>query len=293
MNRYKDTRKVSIFGIIGNIFLFIIKIIVATISKSQGMMADAVNSGTDIFTSIMTYIGNKLASKPNDREHPYGHGKIEYVFSLIISLSMIALSFKILQTATLSIIYKQSLVFSYNLVIVCITTIIVKFLLFIYTIKMKKKHDNLLIAAASEDHRNDIFVSLATLIGILCSKYGLNYIDGIVGIGISIWIIYVAIKLFISAYSVLIDTDINDNLKQMITTAITNRNDCAIDSLKSRPIGVNYILLIEVSIDDNISLERSHGIAEEIKTEVCKIEKIVDAIVHVNPKNNNTEENLK
>lgn len=284
MNRYNDTKKVSILGIVANLLLFIIKIIIALISRSQGLFADAINSGTDIFTSVMTYIGNKIASKPGDKEHPYGHGKVEYVFSLIISICMIFLSFKILQNSFVAIISKQELIFSTNLIIVCVITIIVKLSLYLYTYKMAQIHENLLISAASEDHRNDIFLSLATLIGIVCSKFGLNYIDGLVGIIISVWIIYVAIKLFLSAYYVLIDTDISDGLKDKIIKVIDECNSCKVDSIKSLPVGVNYILLMEISVEENITLEEGHEIAENIKKEVCKVEKIVDAIVHVNPK---------
>jgi len=284
MDRYSDTRKVSILGIIANLFLFIIKITVALTSRSQGLLADAINSGTDIFTSAMTYIGNKLASKPRDKEHPYGHGKVEYVFSLIISITMIILSYKTLLNSYVAIVSKKELIFSFYLIIVCVITIIVKLFLYIYTTKMGKKYENLLISAASEDHRNDIFLSLATLIGIVCSKYGLYFIDGIVGAIISIWIAYVAVKLFLSAYYVLIDTDINDSLKEKIIKVINECNNCTLDSIKSSPVGVNYILLMEISVDEDISLEEAHSIAENIKKEVCKVEKIVDAIIHVNPK---------
>ncbi|MEG2235100.1 MAG: cation diffusion facilitator family transporter [Clostridia bacterium] len=269
-------------GIIANLFLFIIKIIVAVLSKSQGLFADAINSGTDIFTSFMTYIGNKLASKPEDKEHPYGHGKVEYVFSLIISICMIGLSFKILQDAITSIIQKSEIIFSFYLVIVCIATIIIKLVLYIYTTKIGKQYENLLITAASEDHRNDIFLSLATLFGIIAAKFGFNFIDGLVGILISIWIAYIAIKLFLSAYDVLIDTDINDNLKSKVISVINEENKCIIDSIKSRPVGVNYILLLEISVEKNITLEEAHNIAEDIKQKVCTIDKIVDAIIHVN-----------
>lgn len=283
MSRYSDTKKVSILGITANLFLFIIKIVIGVSSRSQGLLADAINSGTDVFNSAMTYVGNKLASKPKDKEHPYGHGKVEYVFSMIISLCMILLSFRILQNSVTAILIKQTVIFSMYLIVVCVITIVVKLCLFFYTTKIGKQHENLLITAASEDHRNDVFLTSATLIGIICSKYGLYLVDGIVGILISIWISYVAIKIFLSAYNVLIDTDINDSLKEKITNVIDRCNCCAVDSIISKPVGVNYILLIEISVDENITLEEGHEIAEEIKDEVCKIEKIVDAIVHVNP----------
>ncbi len=283
MNRYNDTKKISILGIIANFFLFIIKIIVAISSRSQGLLADAINSGTDIFTSVMTYIGNRMANKPRDKEHPYGHGKVEYVFTLVISVCMIFLSFRILQNAVYALVVKDKLIYSSYLVLVCVITIIIKLLLYIYTIKIGKKYENLLITAASEDHRNDILISIATLIGVICSKYNLYYVDSIVGIIISIWITYVAIRLFLSAYYVLIDTDISDELKEKIINVIKKNNNCKIDSIKSRPIGTKYILLIEISVEENFTLEEGHSIAENIKKQVCKTDKIADAIVHVNP----------
>jgi len=80
--RFNDAKKIGMLGIIGNLFLFIIKIIVGFIGHSQSMIADAFNSAGDIFASLMTWIGNKISSVPNDEDHNYGHGKAEYIFSL-------------------------------------------------------------------------------------------------------------------------------------------------------------------------------------------------------------------
>lgn len=111
MDRFETTKKAGLFGIIGNIFLLCIKVVVGFISKSQAMIADAANSAGDIFASIMTTIGNKIASEPKDEDHNFGHGKAEYIFSLFISMSMIAISLKILYDAICSIIYKNELIF--------------------------------------------------------------------------------------------------------------------------------------------------------------------------------------
>ncbi|MNP40100.1 ferrous iron efflux protein F [compost metagenome] len=107
MDRYNAASKASILSILVNLFLFVIKLAVAIVSKSQGLLADTINSGSDIFSSIITYIGNKLAKAPSDKEHPYGHGKIEYVFTLVISLFMIVLSFTILSNSINSILHKE------------------------------------------------------------------------------------------------------------------------------------------------------------------------------------------
>ena len=124
MERFKQTKIASLLGITGNLFLFLIKIFAGLIFKSQSMIADAVNSASDIFASFMTFIGNKIASEPEDASHNFGHGKAEYIFSLLISISMIVISFKLLYDALYSIIYGSSLTFSWLLVAVCIITII-------------------------------------------------------------------------------------------------------------------------------------------------------------------------
>ena len=96
MDRYESTKIAGIIGIIGNIFLLIIKSFIGFISHSQAMIADAANSAGDIFASIMTFIGNKIASEPKDKSHNFGHGKAEYVFSLFISISMMFVASKLL-----------------------------------------------------------------------------------------------------------------------------------------------------------------------------------------------------
>ena len=92
MNRYKKVKIASIFGIIGNIFLFVIKMIISLITGSKAMLADTFNSAGDIMSSTITFIGNKIASKPGDDDHNLGHGKAEYIFSMIIS-EIIIISF--------------------------------------------------------------------------------------------------------------------------------------------------------------------------------------------------------
>ena len=171
MQRFNNVSKASKIGVIGNLFLLIIKLIVGIITKSRAMMADALNSAGDIISSFMTFIGNKIASIPRDEDHNLGHGKAEYIYSMLISNLMILLSFMIFKDSILSIIYKSKYTFSYFLIIVCILTIITKLSLYIYTKVIYKKHNNLLIKAAYMDHRNDILLTLMNLFYCILSYY--------------------------------------------------------------------------------------------------------------------------
>ena len=138
MDRFKSTQKASIFGIIGNIFLLTIKTIVGIFTNSQAMIADGVNSAGDIFSSLMTFIGNKIASKPRDDDHNLGHGKAEYIFSMLVSISMILISLKLFEGSIKALLNPEKYMFSWWLVIVCIATIATKLCLYIYSLTSKK-----------------------------------------------------------------------------------------------------------------------------------------------------------
>ncbi len=120
--RFKLTKRAGIFGIIGNIFLLIIKAIVGFVFKSHAMIADSFNSAGDIFASLMTFIGNKISSVPNDDDHNFGHGKAEYIFSMFIGISMIFVATKLFYDSISTLILGSELQFSWLLILVCIIT---------------------------------------------------------------------------------------------------------------------------------------------------------------------------
>ena len=124
--RFKYAKKASIIGIIFNIFLLVIKGIIGFITNSKAMIADTFNSAGDILSSFMTFIGNKIASKPSDDDHNLGHGKAEYIYSMLISIIMIFMSLIVLKDSIVSIFIKSKYEFSIFIIIVCVITIITK-----------------------------------------------------------------------------------------------------------------------------------------------------------------------
>ena len=241
--KYKYTKKAGIYGIIGNIFLLIIKAIVGFVSKSQSMIADSVNSASDIFASLMTFIGNKIASVPGDLDHNLGHGKAEYIFSMFISISMILVSAKLLYDSVLTLVLGSELQFSWFLVIVCVLTIVTKLCLYLYTRNAFKKHYNILLEANMKDHRNDCVITSFTLISILLTLFGIYWFDSIVGIGISIWICYTGITIFIESYNVLMDISIDDKTKDLILDIVHSYKEIkGVDDIISTPVGDRYLI---------------------------------------------------
>lgn len=284
MNKFHATKVAGILGILGNIFLLLIKALVGITAKSQAMIADAVNSASDIFASLMTFVGNKIASEPGDDSHNFGHGKAEYLFSLFISISMMIAAGKLLMDSVLSLLHGNTIIYSYFLVIVCIVTIITKFGMYLYTKRLYNRYHNILLEANYKDHRNDCFVTTFTLVSIIASLYGIYWLDGVVGIGISAWICFTGIKIFIESYNVLMDISIDEKTKNLILDLASSYKDILkVDELYSTPIGDQYIIVLTIFVDGNLSTFQSHNVADSLEQDILKLDKISKVIIHVNP----------
>ena len=284
MDRFEETKKAGILGIVGNIFLLIIKAFVGFVSRSQAMIADAANSAGDIFASLMTFIGNKIASEPNDDSHNFGHGKAEYIFSLFIAISMILVGFKLFYDSIISLINRNIVEFSWWLVIVCIVTIMIKLSLYLYTSILIKKYHNILLIANQKDHRNDCIVTTFTLISVFLSKLGVFWFDGVVGMGISVWICFTGLKIFVESYNILMDISIDANTKNTILELAKKYTGIQkIEKLSSTPVGYQYLIVLTIDVDGNMSTFESHQLADELENAIRHLDNIYDVIIHVNP----------
>ena len=285
MDRFKATKLASLLGILGNLFLLIIKGIIAIISNSQSLLADAFNSAGDILSSLMTYIGNRISSKKADDDHNLGHGKAEYLYSLLISITMLLLSTSVIKSAINTLIHNTKVNYSIWLIIVCFVTIITKLCLFLYTNYLYKKTDNILIKANRTDHRNDMLVTTLTLISIILGSQGVKYIDSIVGILISLWIMISAIELFRESYNVLMDKSIDNETKDKVLNLIKEHKEVKkVQHFNSTPIGYKYQISFTIFVDGNLTTFESHKIANHLEKEIGeKFKEIYLTVIHVNP----------
>lgn len=285
MDRFEVAKRTSIMGIVGNIFLFIIKIIVGLITSSQAMIADAFNSASDIFNSLMTYIGNRVASKSADDDHNLGHGKAEYIYSMLISITMILVALKMLDSSVISLFKSNEYHFSFWLIVVCIVTIVTKLFLYLYTRTIGKKDNNLLVEANSKDHRNDCIVTSFNMLSVILSLYGFTFIDSIVGIGISLWIMLTGFKIFKESYDVLMDKTISIETKDKVLKIIDEYDEILkINHFNATPVGYRYQVTFSIFVDGNLSTFASHKIANKLEKEIAKkIPEIYLTVIHVNP----------
>lgn len=285
MNRFKCVKKASILGILGNAFLLVIKTIIGVSTGSQAMIADASNSACDIFSSVATFIGNKIASKPSDEDHNLGHGKAEYIYSMFISIGMLILGAIVFKDSLLAIINGNTYDFSILIVAVCIVTIITKLGLFIYTNSLSKKYDNLLIKANSIDHRNDCVITLCNLASCLFTLLNIFWVDGIVGALIALWMIVDALKIFVESYNVLMDKSISNETKEKVLEIINAHEEIKkVTHFNSTPVGYRYQISFTIYVDGNLSTFESHKIADDLEKEInSKMNEIYLTIIHVNP----------
>ena len=285
MDRFDKAKKAGILGIAGNIILLLLKGTIGLITKSQAMIADATNSAGDIFSSLMTLIGNKIASIPSDEDHNLGHGKAEYIYSLLISIAMIVMGLTVATDSVNTLIKREEFTFSIWLVIICIITIITKLALYLYTRNIAKKYNNLLMKANCKDHRNDCIVTTLNLIAIILGSFGIYFVDGVVGIGISIWIIITGIGIFKESYDVLMDKSIDNKTKEKVYDIVKDHDIVqGMKAFHSAPVGYQYQIFFTIEVDGNLTTFESHKIANHLEKEITKkIPEIFLTVIHVDP----------
>ena len=193
-------RRSGVIGLLINICLAAIKLFVGLFSGSVAVIADSINNLTDAANSIITLVGFKLASKPADKEHPFGHGRTEDIAGLIIAVSIIIFGIEFIRSSIESIINPPEMSFSILSVALLFVGIVAKFWMYIYNKKMGSEINSEMLLAIAKDSRNDCIITFSTIISLVVTAYFGIHIDGFVGIFISIILLRTG---FMSAKSIL------------------------------------------------------------------------------------------
>ncbi len=293
MERTNGIKLVALTGIVGNVFLMFIKLIVGFATGTQAMIADGANSASDIFCSLMTYIGNRISGQPGDSDHPYGHGKAEYLFSMIISMSLIVVAAFVFRSSLEKMFSDQHFRYSFWLVVIAVISIVLKLGMYFVTIDAAQKYDSLLAFANATDHRNDILISLLTLFSIVMGYFQIYFFDAVFGMIIAIWIARSGFSIFASSYHVLMDTTLSGSITRQMRRKVESVDGVEhLDSLVSKPLGVKYLLIVKVSVDGNLTVFRGHDISYQIKHQLKQFKLVDDVIVHLNPVQHHPQKNL-
>ncbi len=282
-NRSHVINKISILGIIINLFLIIVKCFTGVISGSNALLADSLHSFEDMTASVLSFIGAKISAKKQNDKYCFGYGKSEYIFGLLISVFMIVISIMLVISSIKNIITKNVVVFSYISLVVCLVTIILKFFMCIYSKIKYKKIKSILIKSCILDSRNDVAISFVTMIGIILSYFRITFVDNIIGILIALWIGYTGIKLFISSFEILMDKNINkEYINKIKNDILKNEEVLKIDKICAKPIGNKYILLIVLAINDSKNLKFTVEVLKRIKKSILyKYDDIKDVFIQI------------
>ncbi|MBQ4150772.1 MAG: cation transporter [Clostridia bacterium] len=177
-------------GIASNLVLFAAKLIVGTLSGSVSITADAVNNLSDASSSIMSILGFKLASKPADADHPYGHARYEYLTGLMVALFIMLIGIELLKSSVGKIIEPTAVSFSWISIVILALTVVVKLWLSLFNIKIGKRINSKTLIATAADSRNDVIATSAVIISMIVSHYTSLELDGYVGTAVALFILY-------------------------------------------------------------------------------------------------------
>lgn len=213
-------KRAGLIGIIANVLLASGKLFAGIISGAVSIIADSLNNFSDCFSSLITVIGFKASQKPADSDHPFGHARYEYVAGLIISMLVILVGFELVKSSIEKIISPVSVVFSLITAIILAVSALVKLLLWAYNSKLAKAIDSDTLKATSVDCRNDAIVTTLVLITTIIEHYTGLFIDGFMGLAISVFILYSGAKLTLETISPILGKKNDENLKKLILKKI-------------------------------------------------------------------------
>ena len=283
MDKSKAQYTEGVISVIINSALFVLKIWAGIITGSIALIADAWHTLSDSLSSIIVVVAAKLSSRKADKEHPFGHGRWEYIASLFIAFFLGIIAYEFLKNSVIKFNSKEQVEFGSIAIIVTIVSIVVKELLAQYAFYLGKKTENLIIRADGWHHRTDALSSVVVLIGILFAKR-FWWIDSVLGIIIAIMIFYVAFTILKETITKILGEEPGEDLINKITGEIKNAYN---DDLSMHHFHIhNYVshkeLTLHIKLRKNLSIETGHRIASVIEERI-KDKFDMAVTIHVEP----------
>lgn len=287
-------RKTSNIALISNISLMLLKAFAGIIFKSTAIIADAFNSGTDIFATAAVFGGLRIAYLPPDETHHYGHAKAEPIVSKIVAIIVMITGGTIGYSSITNIISGNFEVPGSLAVIIVSISILFKYMLYRYTNRMGKLIGSSSLIADSYNHRSDILASSSVLIGVMGARFGFPVLDPLAGLIVSVIILKTGVSIYMGAIEALMDTAPDRKTIDSIKSSVSNtRGVISVHEIKARKDGPKLWVDLKICVDKNITVESGHKIASDAKQNLINdIGNIQDVMVHVNPCDNLDENNL-
>ena len=286
-------QRASSLGFVANVFLAVSKLTVGIIAHSQALISDSINSIGDVLSTFVVFIGIKLSRKDADKDHQFGHERLDSIAAILLSMFFLATAGLIGYQGVTTIIkgISEDIAVPGTLAwVVALIAIAVKESLYWYTIVVAKKINSTALKAAAWDHQSDVISAAGAFIGILGARlFGFALLAPILSLLICILIVITAIRIFKEGVDKLVDKSCDDETEAAISKSIESTEGVLrIDVLRTRLFGNRIYVDLEISVNAELSLEKAHEISETVHDQIEKEFPLVKHImIHVNPYSEN------
>ena len=283
----------SVVGIFCNVLLFSVKLTIGLILSSLAVTADAFNNLSDAASSIISFIGVKMAGKPADAEHPFGHGRIEYIAALIVSFLVIEVGFTFFKSSISKILHPEEISFDLVPFVILILSILVKLWMAFFNNKLGKRIDSKVMLATAADSLGDVITTSATVLSIIICHFTSINVDAIAGLIVSAIVIWYGISIAKDTLEPLIGERVPAELYQKITDIVESYDGIVgTHDLIVHNYGPNRSMAtIHAEVPNDINIEVSHEIIDKIERDVKKDLNIL-LVIHMDPVEMRDEEVL-
>ena len=286
-NSSSQAVKISRISILVNLLLSAGKLAAGLLAHSGAMISDAVHSASDVFSTFVVIIGVKLSGKEEDREHPYGHERMECVAAVILSGVLLATGLIIGWEGVQKILSGRDTLEAPGLlaVIAAAVSILVKELLFRYVRSHARRLDSTALMAEAWHHRSDALSSIGAMAGILGARAGFPVLDPLASVVICVFIAKAAYDIFRDAMDKMVDHSCDEETEDAIRLCAVEQEAVErIDLLRTREFGNRIYIEMEIAVDGDLPLRQAHAVAETIHDEIEKrFPKVKHIMIHVNP----------
>ncbi|MBO7340804.1 MAG: cation transporter [Lachnospiraceae bacterium] len=287
MDETKIVKKLSRVGILGNVALAAFKLFAGIFGRSGAMISDAVHSLSDVFATLIAYVGVRLSKREEDAEHPYGHERLECVASLALGLILAGTGLGIGYSGVLKLLGDHSALEIPTMLplIAAVVSILVKEGMFWYTLAYAKRLDSAAFKADAWHHRSDALSSIGSFIGIGMAKLGFPVMDPIASLIICLFILKVAYDIAKVAIGQMLDTSCDNAFVEKVRAFVLEQPGVKkIDLLRTRQFGNKIYVDLEIAVQRDISLVAAHDIAEHVHDAMEKeFPNVKHVMIHVNP----------
>jgi cation diffusion facilitator family transporter len=289
---YSHGEKITVACIIGNVILTVLKLLAGLLGGSKAMVSDALHSASDIVATSVVLIGIRIARKPVDKEHPYGHGKVESITAAFVGVVLVFAAILIIEGIIESIAAHTFATPTFLALGAAVLSIAVKEVMYRVTIKAGKRINSESIIADAWHHRSDAYSSIGSFLGILGSMIGkwfgigfLEYLDPIAGAVVACFIFKIAYDILKSSIKNLMDSSPHDEkLNSIKDAALGVGGILSVPQLRGRYIGQHIFVDMEIEVSSGITVEAGHDIADSVREHIINtIEDVYDVNVHVEP----------